>query len=90
MLGVLQGIPFLQRNGSAQNGFNLPDQHAELRNGVFRIGRDGLLVLAQDQKLVARAGIGTVEAPGAEFAEELAPFKWSPRGRFEPCSNQFQ
>ena len=58
----LQGIPVLHRNFAPEDGFNLPEQQADLRNGVFGIGRDGLSVLSKDQKLMARAGIGAAEA----------------------------
>jgi len=57
-----QRIPFLQGNGTFQNGFDLPEEHTVLRHGVFGIGGNGLAMLAQDHELVAGAGIGAVEA----------------------------
>ena len=62
MRGALQGVPFIQWNWTAKNGLNLPEQHADLRNRVLGIGRDGLAVLPQNQELVARARIWAVEA----------------------------
>jgi len=46
----------------SQDGFHLPEEHADLRHGVFGIGGNGLAMLAQDHELVAGAGIGAVEA----------------------------
>jgi hypothetical protein len=58
-----------------QNGLDLPDEQPHLRHGVLGIVGNGLAVLAGNHELVARAGIGAVEAERAEFADEVAPFK---------------
>src|ERR1017187_8816186 len=41
---ALQRIPFLQGNWMSKDGFHLPEEHADLRHGVFGIGGNGLAI----------------------------------------------
>lgn len=35
---ALQGIPFVHGKAACENGFDLPDEHADLRHRVFVVG----------------------------------------------------
>jgi len=75
-----QTFPFLQFNFAVEDGFDLSDEHSDLRHGVFRIRGNCLAVRTNRHELVAGAGIRTGEAQRPQFADEVTPLKWAPAG----------
>lgn len=84
-LECLQQIPLSRKERTVEDFFHLLDQHAQLRDGVLGIGRDGQAVVLENQKLMPGPRVRTLKAQGAQPADKLPPFTGRPSKHKRPA-----
>lgn len=69
----LQLQPALGRNGEPGSKFDFPQEHAQLRNRVFRVAGQRQRVLHAAHVEVSAARLGRRETKAAHLPDEVAP-----------------
>ena len=87
---LAQPVPGIQSDLDSEDAFHFSNQQMKLRNGIFRVRRDGEPVLPANHELMAGSRVRTLKAKLAQAPDKFTPLTGSPPAHAgAPGSGQF-